>query len=225
MSASDLRFWCRWAMVNAIAETVGLGGAFVVGLGAAFRPAESTGAILVGLALSPATVEGIIVGIAQWLVLRGRLPALSLWKWALATAASAVAVWSLGTLPGASVGLSAPDSSPASFAPGYQTLLIAVALGAVAGITTGLAQWLVLRRHVARAWLWLPANAAAWMAAMIVVVAGAALIPPDASLTSLSLAILGIVAVAGIAVGAIHGYALVAWLLPRRPLPAEPGGA
>ncbi len=111
MSKSDLRFWCRCVVANAIAEAVGLGGALVVELSVALRPAQPAGAILVGLALSPATVEGITVGIAQWLVLRAPLLALSLWMWVQATAASALAVSTLGTLPGTSVGLSAPGGA------------------------------------------------------------------------------------------------------------------
>jgi hypothetical protein len=72
--------------------------------------------------------------------------------------------------------------------------------------------WLVLRRFVSHAALWMPANALAWEFGMAVIFAS---IDPAISggFGLLSDVILGLtLACAGAVVGAIHGLALV-WLL------------
>lgn len=86
--------------------------------------------------------------------------------------------------------------------------LATLALGPVLGF----AQWLVLRRFVSHAALWMPANALAWAFGMAVIFAS---IDPAISggFGLLSVVILGLtLACAGAVVGAIHGLALV-WLL------------
>ena len=53
--------------------------------------------------------EGAIVGLAQWLVLRQRLPAIARRSWIWATVAGAMAAWFLGMLPGTVMSLIGND--------------------------------------------------------------------------------------------------------------------
>jgi hypothetical protein len=61
---------------------------------------------------------------------------------------------------------------------------VLVAVGILAGVlllaTIGVAQWLLLRRHIARSGGWVLANALAWIAGLAVVFAAIAVAPPDA---------------------------------------------
>src|SRR5215204_923571 len=85
-------------------------------------------------------------------------------------------------------------------------------MGLVLGPVLGFVQWLVLRRFVSHAALWMPANGVAWAFGMVVIFTG---IDPAISggFGFISVAIVALtLACAGAVVGAIHGLALV-WLL------------
>jgi len=101
-------------------------------------PADHLAATLAG-----GVVVGAVIGAAQALALRGRVPFL---PWIGVSAAAAGA----GLAAGAGVvnyGFSAAD----------------LALqGVIAGAALGTAQWLVLRGLLAGAWRWAPLTAAAW---------------------------------------------------------------
>jgi hypothetical protein len=95
---------------------------------------------------------GICSGLAQWLVLRGRMAGASLWP--LATFSASTLFWTLhnsGYLPFA--------YSPWGF------VVQGFAHGAIVGATFGVAQWLVLRRQVSSAERWVLISAASWSAA------------------------------------------------------------
>lgn len=91
--------------------------------------------------------SGVVVGLAQWLVLRSLLSRAG-W-WVLASALG----WAIGWSVLAAAGMLAP----------YQTGLITLAVtGTVLGAALGIAQWLVLQPHVYRAGWWVLANMAGW---------------------------------------------------------------
>ena len=83
--------WLRWTGANAAGELVGLGGVALAiallapHLGDLPGPLTSLGIVLLGL------FEGVVVGAAQWWVLRRRLPALRARAWIAASAASSAA--------------------------------------------------------------------------------------------------------------------------------------
>lgn len=81
-------FYGRWVGANAIGELVGLGATLALTAGAwplIDRAGLALGlAIALGVALVGAGVEGVVVGSAQWAVIRRRLPALPWLSWALA---------------------------------------------------------------------------------------------------------------------------------------------
>jgi hypothetical protein len=61
------------------------------------------------------------------------------------------------------------NSAPAPEISDTLVYLLAAAMGLVLGPVLGVPQWWVLRRHVAHAWWWIPANAAAWALGMPVI--------------------------------------------------------
>lgn len=196
-------FWLGWVAANATAELVGLG---VVALGAAglagtrfFAPALI---VLGGL-------EGLVVGAAQAQLLRRRWPALRPSRWIRATVLGAVVAWVLGLLPS----LLLDEGSAGAAPPAWLQVVLASGLGLVAGPILAAFQVRELRRHVARAGWWLPANAVAWAAAMPVVFQAAG--------SGRRVAGLALLLAAGAIAGAVHGLVLVALLTAGRPRPAE----
>jgi hypothetical protein len=201
--------WWRWVLANVVGEVVGFGLATVVGLAAAQAverlaglgqaAAMAAGVVLVG------AVEGTAVGLAQWLVLRAALPAITRRAWVRATVAGAVVAWGAGMAIGARAG----DRLEALA--GGSPVVPALGIGLVAGTLLSLFQWPVLRRAVRGAGWWVPAHAVAWAAGMVVAFAGVGAIDPERPLLAA-----GIGAATGLAMGAVvaalTGLALV-WLI------------
>ena len=221
--AAGAGLWLKWVLANALGEALGLGGTALIFALSVLYAGEGTGlyAILVLAAfsvLAGTLIEGTVVGTAQWLVLRKPLPRMRWRTWVLATGAGAFLAWTLGMLPSTLLSLgSGGGASPAE--PGEATVLgLAFLMGLVLGPVLGVPQWLVLRRFVRRAALWVPANALAWGCGMVVIFAGIDLAlggdfsPGIVPILALTLAC------AGALVGAVHGLALVWLLRPARRL-------
>jgi SAM-dependent methyltransferase len=216
----------RWILANGVAEAFGLGGTFILGHLIAPRLGDNLGpgAIVAGAAaavLLGVVLEGVVVGWAQARVLRLALPEVQGGKWILATALGAGAAWTLGMIPSTVMALlasSKPDAEAAGAAePGRAVQYgMAVILGAVTGPILGFAQTRVLRRRVARAWRWLPANAAAWAAGMLVIFVGMDLLPWAEGGWPLHGGLLLVTGLAGLAVGAIHGRVLLTFAREAR---------
>ncbi|HZS07917.1 MAG TPA: hypothetical protein VFD58_23995 [Blastocatellia bacterium] len=221
----DLRLWLRWVPANAIGEAGGLGLVALVAVMLA-RTAERTTGPSAALLIASVTIlagafEGVIVGVAQWLVLRRPLPELSRRAWVLATTGGALAAWALGMIPSTVISLQA--DAAATSPPEISDLLkysLAAIMGVALGPILGIPQWLVLRRHLQRAGWWVLANAVAWAVGMPLVFVGAGSAPAGASGVEIAAIILATLACAGAVVGAIHGLALI-WLLQSH----QPGAA
>lgn len=218
-----VRFWLRWVAANAIAELVGLGTVATLGYFAAARLGEPHGpwsAITFASVFVPlGAFEGLAVGLAQSRVLSSRLPHIH--GWVSASVIGAVVAWVVGMVPSTLMSIIGPGSSEAPPEIGEPVrLVLASGLGLVAGPILAFFQWRRLRRHVARAGWWLPANAVAWALGMPVIFIGAHL---GALATNPVLIVPGVAVVllaAGGVVGALHGAALI-WLIsdgaPRGP--------
>ena len=218
--------WSRWVVANAVGEALGLGTTALVGLALFAAYGEATGtlatlAVALAAILAGTAVEGVMVGTAQWLVLRRPLPGIAWGVWAGATAAGAGVAWTLGMLPSTLLALGQePGEATATEPSALAVYALAFLMGLVLGPILGCAQWLVLRRHLPRAGLWMPAHALAWAFGMVLVFAVvSAVVDRGLGPGTIALAILGLAAT-GAVVGGVHGLALVR-LLDRLPRPAR----
>lgn len=213
---TPLRLWGRWTLANGLAELVGLSTVAAVGyglvlwLGASTRTTTVLG--LAALMIALGTIEGVVVGVAQWFVLHRCLKDLCARTWVGATALAAFVAWTLGMIPSTIMNLRADVPATAQPPSRSSVLLLAAAMGAALGVVLALPQWFVLRRHLSLAGWWIPANAAAWMVGMPIIFAGIGWIHDT---NSVAVALPGLAAVllgAGVAVGAIHGLVLISLL-------------
>lgn len=198
------RLWARWTAATMAGETLGFGVPAVVG-GIAYAVAVPEAAT-VPLAVVAGAVEGAILGYAQSRVLRRELVGFEPSAWVVATSAAAVLGWAVGMSLGV-YGRSLPTG----------VLIVALIVGAAVLLAAvGWAQWVVLRRHVAGAGLWIPANALAWLLGLAFPFAGMSFVDEGDPA--------GLVAVAGIVSGlgmgfvvaAVTGLALVRLLAPEK---------
>jgi hypothetical protein len=209
-------FYGAWIGANAFAEALGLGTTVVLGwrVGpelarlSGFTSALSAGLLAVVLGT---VLEGVVVGVAQELVLRRRLTQLRPRSWIVATAIGAALAWVLGMVPSTVMALTSSESASQSSAEPsvLVTIVLAVGLGLVAGPILGIAQWTVLRRLVQRAGRWLWANALAWAVGMPLIFLGMDLVPWTGQPLVAAVAIYAVCAIAGAVVGVIHGRILV----------------
>ena len=84
-----LALWLRWVLANALAELLGLGLTFAVGVGVFADLTEDEGFLPLLLSILTMTLsgalEGFIVGYGQWIVLRGVFPSMIRKAWLQAT--------------------------------------------------------------------------------------------------------------------------------------------
>lgn len=217
-SSCPIRLWFRWVLANAAGELIGLGMTFAIGFGlfAGFENDQEIWTVLLSAVLMTATgaLEGLIVGWAQWSVLRRAIQGIAQSAWVAATIIGAVTAWLSGSIPMALASLASDTPEVAEEPPQAVVLLLAAAMGLGAGLVLSVAQWLVLRRHVAGAWQWLPANALAWAAGMPLVFAGVDLAQRTGTVGGGILVMGASIALAGAAAGAIHGVALLRLAAP-----------
>jgi hypothetical protein len=217
--AWDVATWLRWVWANAWSELVGLGGSFalallVLGPGGPATPAGVIGAAVAMIVIAT-LLEGVVVGVAQWRVLRRRLAGLRWRRWTGATALGALVAWTLGMVPATLMSLAEGSGEAPPPEPGAAVVIaLAFVMGLVLGPILAFFQWRVLRHHLPRAGWWIPANSVAWAVGMTGIFAAAGVLPEGTSM----LVMVGVLAlsclVAGAVVGAIHGVVLV-WLLRR----------
>jgi hypothetical protein len=121
-----------------------------------------------------------------------------------------MAAWTIGMVPSTVMSLmaqqeaaSAPDLGPTT------QVLLAVALGLVAGPVLALFQWRCLRQLLPNAWYWLPGNALGWAVGMPIVFQAVELASGQADVESVVAIVSVALLAAGAVVGAIHGAFLV----------------
>lgn len=213
--------WPRWVLANALAETIGLGISgllyVTVLLGWEARIGILWAALITVVAAT--LVEGTAVGLLQGNVLRRALPRLTLRSWWPATSAGALVAWAMGMLPSTLLNMAQESGgAPPAEISQWLTLLLAAGLGAVAGPILGIGQWWVLRVHVQRAWLWIPAQSLAWAAGMPLIFQLMDWVAPGAFTPTDALIVVAMLFAAGAVVGALHGWVLVRLLrTPRTP--------
>jgi hypothetical protein len=195
---------------NALGEMIGLGIVAAVGVAmASHETSDMSGRIAMLAIMALAGIaEGVAVGVAQWRVLRWRLPAIAGPAWTLATAAGAFIAWAMGMIPSTLMG---GDSAPPQAMPSRALMMVlAAAMGIALGPVLGIPQWIVLRRHIPRSGWWIAANSAAWGVGMPIIFLGVGVIAranmdPAAAIAAAA----ATCAAAGAAVGAVHGAVLL----------------
>jgi hypothetical protein len=213
------RLWLRWVAANGLAEIValgiaGIGASIVVGRALWDPSILSIAAGGVGVALVGAAA-GLVLGWAQWIVLRGCVPAIGARSWIAATTIGGMLSWLVTMAPFTVMGLmTSGTGSPPD--PGTAAILsIGLTVGAVSGVALSTPQFFVLRSSVKSAGWWLGANALAWM---IVTPLYLAVVDSMTGTTSLPVALLSTLGASGITgalAGCINGGFLV-WLLASR---------
>jgi hypothetical protein len=205
--------WFRWSGANALAELFGLGATFAtIGFLISRIDTQKMTGILLAFALTvlSGTIEATFVSLAQWWAMHPWFQRISRFVWWRATLVGALLGYVLGYLPSTlmSMGDTATQTTQAE-PPQWVTLLLAAGLGAVAGAVLSFAQWLVLRKHVKRGGLWIPANMLAWAFGMPVIFLGMDIAFKMAQLWQSVAVVGGALLIAGLIVGIIHGRFLV----------------
>jgi len=212
-ASAGLSLWLRWVGANALAELVGLGATFIIDyliiskIAGQGMPGSVASILLVA---ASGAIEGGVVGILQWSVLRRPFPSITRRAWVLATIIGAVVAWFFGSLPSTLIDMGAQQSGTEVQEPSTAlVLLLAAGMGIVLGVVLAYPQWRVLRRVVTHAWWWIPANSAAWAFGMAIIFAAMDLAFSQPSPVGSAVVIAGALLLAGAAVGAVHGLALV----------------
>src|SRR4051794_35790770 len=91
------RLWAAWGVANGTGELVGLGIAGLIGVGLV-RGVETlldaaAPLATAGIMVAAGTLEGAIVGAAQWRVLREPFPAIQARAWIMATTLGSLVAW------------------------------------------------------------------------------------------------------------------------------------
>lgn len=202
--------WEGWVGVMAIAELIGLGIALV---GSAIVNSLGMGSAVVVFHLV-GLLEGIVLGVAQWLILHRYVKRIR--AWIFVTAIATLLAWLIGLQVSALLVFSTTLNPALTAATKAQIFLKGVLfLGAWVGGVLGLAQWFVLKAHIRQAALWIVANAFAWSLGLVIafVMLGMVHTQPSSLEAALAGAATGLTT--GAVVGAITGIALI-WLLKPR---------
>jgi hypothetical protein len=217
MNPNDKRtLWLRWVAANGFGEMFGLGLTFAVGA-LVISSLDDQGGVSVILlsflvAVASGAIEATLVGLVQWWAMHPWFPMIARRSWWFATLVGALLAYVLGYLPSTLMSLgeqAAQSLVPVAEPAQWIVLLLSAGLGAVGGAVLSFAQWLTMRKKVALASLWLPANMLAWMVGMPIIFWGIDTAQKLDGLAWLVLFIAGILLVTGLVVGAIHGAFLV----------------
>ena len=106
-----------------------------------------------GDAIPPLGVQGLALGVAQWLIVRRYMPRAGWWA-----PATIIGVILIAVAPVVAYETQDPRSMWLKYESG----------GLLEGLVLGVAQWLVLRQHVRRAGWWIVASAVGWLIAAFV---------------------------------------------------------
>jgi len=208
--------WLRWLIANALGEMFGLGLTFVIGAFVISRLSgqTSTSTILAsfGIAIVSGAVEATIVGFSQWWAMHPWFSTITRRSWWSATFVGALIAYVLGYLPSTLIDLgeAASQAQPTAVEPPlWLVLLLAAGLGVVGGAMLSFAQYLVLRKTVKGAGIWIPANMLAWLFGMPVIFWGIDAATKGQPIFQSVLLMAVVLLAAGAVVGAVHGIFLV----------------
>lgn len=203
---NSLKLWERWVIANTIAQSIGWFVAAHLGQIIDKFDIENLYPILLLLG----TLEGLLLGFAQYLVLRRYIRKAI--YWILFTAVGVLVSWFMGLTVSAVIGL----FYAANLHQKITTLINEVALlGAAVGTVIGYAQWLILKAVNKQAIWWVFTNALAFSLGLVIAFIGAGIDKlPGLNIHPLLIAV-ATGAVMGISISSITGIVLVGLLKPR----------
>jgi hypothetical protein len=184
LPAPGWRFGLAWFVASALASMAGwaLGIQMAEAVGRALGPMVDIALLEAAAGAASWGAVGLLVGLAQWLLLRRHLR--GMWRWVVATVAGFLVVGSIKWAQGLLVDpimqsvfswLEEIDWEEMGFALGIVAALITEGL---TGLLIGLAQWLALQDRVVRAARWLPVSSGAWAGAGLLLSSLTAILGP-----------------------------------------------
>lgn len=202
----SLKLWERWVIANTIAQILG----WFVATHFSHAIDEFGNQITYQVLLLVGTLEGFLLGFAQWLVLRRYIRQAS--YWIFLTTAAVLLSWFMGLMVSVVIGL----FYAANLHQKLTTLIQEVALlGTAVGTVIGYAQWLILKTINKQAIWWVSANALAWCIGVVIAFIAAKIDKLPGFNIHASLITVATGAVVGIVISSITGIVLV-WLLKPR---------
>ena len=203
---NSLKLWERWVIASTIVQIIGWFVAAYVSQVIDKFGIENIYQVLLLLG----SLEGLLLGFAQYLVLRPYIRQAG--YWVLFTTVGVLVSWFMGLTVSAVIGL----FYAANLYQKITTLVEEVALlGAAIGTVIGYAQWLILKTVNKQAIWWVSANALAWSLGIVVAFIGAGIDFLPGLKIHASLIAVATGAVMGVAISSITGIVLV-WLLKPR---------
>lgn len=201
------KLWEEWVVVNTIAQI--LGWILIAYFSQAIDKFDNHNRY--SLLLLVGTLEGLLFGFAQWLVLRRYIRHPNCWI--VLSALGVFLSWFMALALSVVIGLiylASPENRTMT------TLIEEVALlGAAVGTVIGYAQWLILEMTNHKAIWWVCANTLAWSLGLVIAFIGAGINKTPGFTIHSFLITLATGAVMGTVISSITGIVLV-WLLKPR---------
>lgn len=135
------KFWLRWVLINALSFPASVA---IVLLPVGFAQSKNPYMNHIVVMFLAYALIGVLLGLCQFLVLRGQIPRMSIW-WSLTNSIGLPIAWIVSFI--ALMSSSALDlSGLAGTAVG--SAIAGTTGGIASGVPTGIAQWLLLRKWI-----------------------------------------------------------------------------
>jgi hypothetical protein len=205
----DLRLWQQWVLATVIAQIISLG--VLIAAHTILQLTASPN--LYGILLLAGVLQGSILGLAQWLVLRRYIR--NVGGWLIATIVGALLAWGVGSLVDVLMTLFIALSPKVAGAKTIALLEGVFLLGAGVGTIIGFTQWIVLERHIRQSFLWIFANTFAWAFGLVIAFISVGMTQLNRFSRETIIAWIATGTAMGIVIGSITGITLI-WLLTSR---------
>jgi len=205
--------WWRWVLACAGGEIIGIGLAAALAGSMFYLVGEpvsiSQKILVVTTMLIAGVIEGSILGLFQWNVLRRVFEEVPRRRWVFATVLAAVTGWLIGSLPSVVFAGYASEASLSESTSPWMNILVGIGAGILLGAIMGLFQQNVLKDYAEKTENWILANSLGWGAGIVWIFIAASI--PTESTSVFVMALLGIAGglLAGFFMGAITGYFLM----------------
>lgn len=160
--------WLRWLINSTIGQflavvlAVALARWYYIHYG---EPGKISGKIIfLSVMLLAGVLQGTIIAVFQWPIIKSKFDKLPLHKWWRATVSVTLLIWFIGMLPALYVPLDPAINKPEVLPLPRTIMMISAILGMAIGFLFGWFQWLPLRRYASNAGRWIWTTALSWTA-------------------------------------------------------------